>query len=179
MSRKVFSYWNTALLLLAFTQCSQCEIAPLESIAHWELTWEEAEPFGQPFPEVNLQEGISCYVDSEKATYYLNPTGECWRFTQNETQGLTYQEIASFPGVTDQQSFSVFSAGSIQKQTLHVCLIDGKQVILTHYEGGKWMPIGRYELPTEQSGAPVAGAACSIIKKKIGHPMKRDIRSMA
>ena len=118
MPRKILSYWNTALLLLAFAQCSQCKIEPIESIAHWELTWEEAKPFGDSFPKVDPQQGISCYVDSEKATYYLNPTGDCWRFTQDTTKGLTYKKIASFREVNDRQSFFAFSAGSVQEQAL-------------------------------------------------------------
>ena len=165
MPRKALFYWNILLLLLAFTQCSQCQPQVVESLLDWELTWEEAKPFSSPFSQEKLHKGLRCYVDSEKATYYLNPTGDCWRFTQDAPQGLVCDKIASFKRVTGSQSFCVFTAGSTQEQALYVCLVDRTHVKLIHYKEGNWVDLKRYALPKVLSGSSVKGAACSIHKE--------------
>ena len=162
MLHRIFAYWGVALLLITCSQCDQCKYQPVENISQWELVWEQAEPFKHSLPGVDLQKGITCHVPSEAAVYYLNPTGECWRFTQSSEEGLTYEKIASFPRITGQQTFFAFSAGSTQAQTLHVGMLDQQHVTLTQYKEGAWELVRSYTLDLEAMRFRARGAACAI-----------------
>ncbi len=64
----------------------------VEDSSHWTLIWEEAQPFNNTLPNIDLTKGIICHIPSEQATYCFHPSGECWRFTQDAAVGLTYEE---------------------------------------------------------------------------------------
>ena len=161
MLHEILAYWGAALLLIAFSQCDRCQYLPVENIAQWELVWDQAKPFKHSLSGMDPQKGITCHVPSEEAVYYLNPTGECWRFKQSSEGGLTYEKIASFSGITDQQTFFAFSAGSTQEQTLHVGMLGQQHVTLTQYKAGAWKPVG-----SALNLKALRGAACSIHEEK-------------
>ncbi len=102
MPRYPLSFWSIVLLLLTAGQCERCTTISVENLSHWTLLWEEARPLQSTLPNINFTEGVTCHIPAEQATYYLNPNGECWRFTQDTAMGLTYEKIDSFSGVTSQ-----------------------------------------------------------------------------
>ena len=162
MLRKIFPLGSILLLLLIFSQCDRC-INSVEDISRWELIWDKAEPFDGALPGVNFEKGIMCPVPSEEAVYFLNPTGECWKFTERSAGGVTYEQLANFPGITGQQAFFAFPAGDVQEQHLHVGMLDHEHVTMLRYKDGAWEAAGDYSLDIAGlKNSRAEGTACAI-----------------
>jgi hypothetical protein len=82
-------------LLLTFSQCNDKGI--IENLSDWTLCWDKAKPLGGALPAIDLTNGITCHVPSEDAVYILNPTGECWKFTQ-AGEGISHASLGNVPG---------------------------------------------------------------------------------
>jgi hypothetical protein len=142
MLRKLLAYWNIVLLLVAFSQCSQCKPGPVEDITGCAFYWDKAVALGSTLPKVDTKNDIVCHVPSEDAVYLLSPTGECHKFTQ--TPKLMHERIASLPGITGTEAFFAFPAGSTQTQTLHVGVVNGQKITLHQYKESIWKQVGSY-----------------------------------
>lgn len=91
-------------------------------------------------PSPGLEGGIVCRVPSEEVVCFLAPTGECHKLMQ--TSERMYEQVASFSGITGQESFFTFSVGSIQAQTLHVGIVNQQKIMLHQYRTRAWQPVG-------------------------------------
>jgi hypothetical protein len=163
MIRKLLAYWNVALLLVALSQCNQCRPGSVEDMTDWALCWDEAVALGSSLPPIGVENGIVCHVPSEDAVYILAPTGECHKFTQ--TSRLVHERIASFSGITGQESFFAFPAGSLQAQTLHVGVVNKQKITLHQYKEGIWQPVGSYDFDSTTAWPSWCSSrvtACSI-----------------
>lgn len=154
MLRRLFAYWNIALLLVAF---SQCKSSSVEDITGCAFCWDKAVALGSSLPKVDTKNDIVCHVLSEDAVYLLSPTGECHKFTQ--TSKLVHERIASFSGITGTEVFFAFPAGSIQAQTLHVGIVSKQEITLHQYKERIWQLVGSYNF---NSTAVSRVTACSI-----------------
>lgn len=162
MLRKKLAHWDILLLLITLSQCDQSIYQPVENISHWTLNWEAERRCDNPLRGIDFKDGVICSVPSEQAVYCLCPTGDCWKCTQDLDRGVVCTKITSLPEVVGQQTFFAFPAGSIQKQTLHVGILDEQQVKLFQCKGNSWEVVGDYTLNIETLKTPVKGAACSI-----------------
>jgi len=163
MLRKLLACWNFALLLIAFSQCDRCTTNPVEDITKWELVWDKAAAMGTALPSLDVERVIVCHVPSEEAVYVLEFTGRCCKFTQSSEGGLTCEYIANFPGITNQESFFAFPAGSIQEQSLYVGIVNGQTITLYRYKEKAWNLVKSYHR-SSLSGQQMQSrsAACSI-----------------
>jgi hypothetical protein len=161
MLRKLPACWNVMLLLVAFSQCSRCTSNPVEDLTKWELFWDQAVALGSSLPSLDIANGIVCRVPSEDAVYFLSPTGECHKFTQ--TSGLVHERVVNFSGISSQESFFAFAAGSAQTQTLHVGIINQQTITLHQYEAGTWKSVGSYNIASAVAWLSSSSvAACSV-----------------
>ncbi len=159
MLQKKLACWSTLLVSLFLSCCDRIVYKPVEHISHWTLTWEEARPCDNSLRRIDLKDSVICNVPSEQAVYCLSPNGDCWKFIQDPREGLTCSRSTSFPGVSGQQTFFAFPAGSVQEQTLHVGILDAQQVKLIQYKGDNWETVGDYTLDVEALKGPTKGAA--------------------
>ena len=158
MLQKMLKHGGFVLLLLTFGQCNFGK-RRVEDITKWKLVWEEeARQFSLIGSfDITPEETLVCHVPSEKSTYCLAKTSECWRFT---TDGeLKCEQIANLSG----EACFVFPAGPSQAQALHAGLVSGQQVTIKKYQNDTWQDAGSCTLNNPAtSTAPTKGTACSI-----------------
>ncbi len=170
MLRKILIYLSSALFFFAFSQCTKCTRKPIENVIDWRLVWKPAKPSANPLPSnLDVAKSINCCVPPDNAVYCINPTGECWKFTET-SEGPACESINSLPGSSSQKALFAFSAGATKEtQALHVGIVTASNIILQQYTPEGWQAIGTFNFsnlginsPTLPNNPMVHAAACSL-----------------
>ncbi|MEL6412693.1 MAG: hypothetical protein AAFQ08_01050, partial [Bacteroidota bacterium] len=133
---------------MLFGQCQKCSQPIYEDAAKWVPVWQEAHPTSITLPEgLDLKKGITCYVAVDNATYFLNPTGECWKFTQTAT-GPAYKAIDNFPDAEESSVLFAFVAGPTpETRVLHAGVVTDDTILLHCYTPAEgWQHIDDFDL---------------------------------
>ena len=138
-------YIGILLLSLGTTQCfERCKPGGYEDTTRVDLVW-DSNPCSLNVPSelMKTKDGLVCHVASEKATYFLDVSENCWKFTQTEGEegvGLTAEKVGDIEAINPFHSFC-FSAGTKEKPSLFygTISIPGNVIYVSQLEGSSWV----------------------------------------
>jgi hypothetical protein len=145
ISQSSLRYIGILLLSLGTTQCfERCKPGGYEDTTRVDLVW-DSNPCSLNVPSelMKTKDGLVCHVASEKATYFLDVSENCWKFTQTEGAegvGLTAEKVGDIEAISPFHSFC-FSAGVKEKPSLFYGMISMRSdvIYVSQLEGGSWI----------------------------------------